>query len=184
MAERSADIALRGGVRKVALPARHRQLLRQMAQQRVGDADVAFRVLEIDRIHLVRHRRGSDLAALQLLREVAERDIPPDIAVEVEQDAVGTRIGIEQLRDPVVRLDLRGVRVEFEAEALDEAPAQALPIEIRIGQQVRVVVSHGAVDLAEHADRGNALARTREALHEVRHLLAERGRGRRLPVGA
>src|SRR6185295_4905376 len=71
------------------LPARHRQLLRQVAQQRIGDADVALGILEVDRIHLVRHGGGADLARLGPLAEVAERDVAPQVAVEVEQHAVG-----------------------------------------------------------------------------------------------
>ena len=62
VAERDAEIAQHGRVGEVALPARHRQLVGEMAQQRVGDAEIAFGVLEIDRVHLVRHRRGADLA--------------------------------------------------------------------------------------------------------------------------
>src|SRR5437773_9940768 len=91
-----------------------------MAQQRVGDPDIALRVLEVDRVHLVRHGRGADLALSQLLGEVAERDIAPGVAVEIEQHAVGARVGVEQLGEPVVRLDLRRVGVELEAQALDE----------------------------------------------------------------
>ena len=63
--ERHADVAQHGRIGEVALPARDRQLLRQVAQQRVGDAQVALGVLEVDRVHLVRHRRGADLAGLQ-----------------------------------------------------------------------------------------------------------------------
>ena len=62
VAERDAEVAQHGRVGEVALPARHRQLLGEVAQQRVGEAEVAFGVLEVDRVDLVRHRRRADLA--------------------------------------------------------------------------------------------------------------------------
>eukprot|EP00952_Eustigmatos_sp_NYUAD-ZCMA_P003828 16765-Eustigmatos_ZCMA.PRE.1 len=68
-----------------------------MAQHRVGQADIAFRIFEVDRVDLVRHGRRADLAGLGLLLEVALRDIAPDVAVQVEDDRVGARHGIEQL---------------------------------------------------------------------------------------
>ena len=184
VAERGADVALRRRVRQVALPARHRQLVGEMAQQRVGDPHIALRVLEVDRVHLVRHGRGADLALSQLLGEVAERDVAPGVAVEIEQHAVGARVGVEQLGEPVVRLDLRRVGVELEAQALDEAPAEALPVEGRISHQVGVVVADRAVDFPEDCDAGNALARAAQAVREIGQLLAQSGGRRRLPVGA
>src|SRR5256885_8131603 len=51
-----------------------------LPQQRIGDADIALGVLEVDRINLVRHGGGADLARFHLLREVAERDVTPDVA--------------------------------------------------------------------------------------------------------
>ena len=184
MTERGTDIALRGGIRQVALPARHRQLLREVAQQRVGDADVALGVLEIDRVHLVRHGGGTDLARLHLLREISQRDIAPHVAVEIEQDAVGACIGIEQLGSPIVRLDLRRIGVEFQAEVLDEAAAETFPVEVRVGHQMGVVVADRAIDLAQHADCGDAITRAGKAMREVGHLFAKRRRRGGLAVGA
>src|SRR3990172_2091377 len=123
VAERRARVPERGRVREIALPARHRELLREGAQQRGGDPDVALGVLEVDRVHLVRHGGGSDLAFFRLLSEIAERDVAPQVAVQVEQHAVGARIRVEQLRVGVVRLDLRGVRVELQPEPLPDSPA-------------------------------------------------------------
>ena len=114
--------------RKVALPARHRQLLGQVAQQRVRNADIALRVLEVDRFTLC-GMVEADLARLHLLAEIAERDVAPQVAVEVEQHAVRARVSSSSAS--VVRLDLRGVGVELEPEAFDEAPAEALPVEPR-----------------------------------------------------
>ena len=56
-------------------------------QHGVGQAEVAFGILEVDRIDLVRHGRRADFAGLELLLEEAERDVAPDVAVEVDQDA-------------------------------------------------------------------------------------------------
>ena len=53
---------------------------REVREQRIGEAEVAFGVLEVDRVDLVRHRRRADFAGLQRLLEVAQRDVAPDVA--------------------------------------------------------------------------------------------------------
>ena len=77
-AERDADIAQHRRVGEVALPARDRQFVGEVPQQRIGDAEVAFGILEIDRVDLVRHRRGADFAGYGALAQIAERDVAPD----------------------------------------------------------------------------------------------------------
>ena len=64
VAERGAQRAQYGGVGQVTLPAADRQLGGEMFEQRIGDAEVAFGVLEVDRVDLVRHRRAADFASL------------------------------------------------------------------------------------------------------------------------
>src|SRR3546814_11399853 len=69
VAERGAERAQYGRVGQVALPAADRQLGGEVFEQRVGDAEVALGVLEVDRIDLVRHGRAADLAGLDRLLE-------------------------------------------------------------------------------------------------------------------
>src|SRR3546814_17955902 len=59
VAERGAERAQYGRVGQVALPAADRQLGGEVFEQRVGDAEVALGVLEVDRIDLVRQDRKS-----------------------------------------------------------------------------------------------------------------------------
>jgi hypothetical protein len=103
-----------------------------VTQQRIGQTEVSFRVLEIDRIDLVRHRRRADLASLELLPEETERDITPQVTVQVDQNQVGAGKGVEQFRHGVVRLDLNGIGIELQAQRFDEATRQTLPVKIRV----------------------------------------------------
>lgn len=73
-------------------------------------------IFEINRIDLVWHRRGADLARLRALAEVADRDIPPDIARRIDEDSVDACQRVEILGHPVMRLDLSGERVGLEPE--------------------------------------------------------------------
>ena len=83
------------------------------------------------------------------LREVAERDVGPDVGAEVVQHAVEPRdVGVE-LGLPVVRLDLGGERVPRQAEGLDEPAAQRRPVGAGHGGEVRAVRAGRAVELAE-----------------------------------
>src|SRR5690606_929102 len=79
-------VAQHSGVSQVALPARYRQLASEMFEHRVGDAEVALGVLEVDRIDLVRHGRRAHLASHRALLEIAERNVAPDIAVQIDQN--------------------------------------------------------------------------------------------------
>src|SRR5690606_30683259 len=117
--ERDADVALRRRIGQVPLHPRGDQRLRQRVQQRAGQFEVRLGVLEADRVDLVRHRRGAGGPRHGDLREVAERDVGPDVGGEVVQDAAGVPYVVVQLDLPVVRLDLGGQQVEVDAETLD-----------------------------------------------------------------
>ena len=120
-----------------------------------------------------------------LLLEVAQRDVAPGVARPVDQDGVGARHRVEQLGDPVVRLDLDRVRVERQAQALlDDAAREGLPVEIGVGREVRVVVADRAVHLGQRLHRGDARARRGQPCRDVGDLLAHRGRARGLAVRA
>jgi len=114
---------------------------------------------------------------------VADGDISPDVAVEVDEDGVEPGDGVEELCDVVVRLNLGGVRVPGEAEALYELLAELLPVNVGVGDHVGVEAAGRAVDLGE--DRGLLyfLKLPFHAVADVGHLLADGGRGGRLPVG-
>ncbi len=177
-----AEVAHHGRVREVALPARNRELVREVAQHRVREAGVALGVLERDRVHLVRHRRGADFAGDDILREVAEGDVAPGVAAQVDQHGVRARDGIAVFRDPVVRLDLRRVLVRHEAEPGDERARLRAPVHRGERRKVGVEVADRPVELAEDLDAAEAGSGTPQARREVRGLLAERGRRRRLAV--
>ena len=69
---------------------------------------------------------------------------------------------VEQFGHVVVRLDLRRVRIELEAEPVRRhLAAQRLPVDLRIGDQVRVVVADRTVDLAQERQRLRASRRCR-----------------------
>ena len=122
MTERVADRAHRGAVTQIALPARDRQLDRQMLKHRIGQTQIAFGVLEVDGIDFVRHYRRTDLARHQLLRKIAERDITPYITRKAEQNRANPRYRVEHFSEKIVTLDLRGQRIPDQAETFDEAP--------------------------------------------------------------
>src|SRR3954462_6132376 len=102
-----------------------------MRQQCVRQAQIAFRIFEINRIDLVRHGGRSDFIFLDSLLEIADRNITPDISIEIEQNGIESRDCIEQLRDAVVGFYLSGIRIEFKTKFLDETSAERFPVEVR-----------------------------------------------------
>ena len=148
------------------------------AKQRVGDAEVAFGVLEVDRVDLVRHRARADSRRRCLLREVAEADVAPGVARPVDQDRVAALDRVEQLGDRVVRLDLGRVGVELQAEPLlDDAAREAPPSRAR-DRRRRARCSCRPRRSSWRASRPRRSRRARRAQphRDVGDLLAERRR--------
>ena len=148
MGQGGAHVAQHGGIGQVALPAGDRQLLRHVAEQGVGDAEVAFRVLEVDGIDLVRHGGGAGLARHLALPEVVDGDVGPDVAHQVQQHGVEAHEGVEQRRQAVVGLYLGGQGIVGQAESGDEPFADGGPIDVRIGRCMGVEVADRTVQLA------------------------------------
>ena len=130
---------------------------RRSGEQRIGDTAVAFRILEVDRVDLVRHGRGADLAGHRALAQVAQRDVAPDVARQVDEDHVDRGERIAVLADPVVRLDLRGQGLYSSPSELDEARATAGQSSAGQRADVGVEVADRAIPLAEDRHRRPAL---------------------------
>ena len=79
------------------------------------------------------------------------------------------------LGDPIVRLDLRRMRVRLEAERANEPGAQLRPVDVRQGGHVCIEVAHCTIHLAEDLQLCDALALPLEARGDVRELLADGG---------
>ena len=187
--QRHTDVAQHGGVCQVTLPAGDGQLLGQVLEQRIGQAQIAFGVFEVNGVDLVGHGRRTNLTGLELLLEVAQRHIAPDVTREVDQNGVGTGHGVKELGHVVVRLDLDRVGLEGQAQALglgrlDHVLGERFPVELRPGRQVGVVVAHSAVHLAQNLDVGDVVHSLLQAHQHVGNFLAHGGRGCCLAVGA
>ena len=107
-----SQVAQHSGIGEVTLPARDRQFLGEVAKYRIGQTQVALGVLEVNRVHFMRHSGRANFALNRALLKVAQRDIAPYVAIEVDQDRIEAANGIKQFSDVVVRLDLSGIGVE------------------------------------------------------------------------
>ena len=165
--ERHADIAQYRRIGEIALPARNRQFGGEVMQQRIGDAEVAFRIFEIDGVDLVRHGRGTDFARHGALAQVAEGNVAPAVTREIDENGVdgGKRVAV--LAYPVVRFDLRGVLVQDQALRLDESAADRGPVDLRQRRDMRVVVADGAIPLREDFHLVETGTRAAQARHHV-----------------
>ena len=184
MAHGDPQVAQHGRIAEIALEARHGQLVGEMGQKRIGHTQIAFGILEIDGVDLVRHGGGADLTLDHTLFEIAQRNVAPHVAREIEQHRVGAHQGVTVFGDPIVGFDLRGVVVRLQTQSGNEAGAQAGPVDIRERGHVGIEISDGTVHLAEddHGLQGGALAH-KTRLH-VGKFLPDRGRGCGLAMGA
>ena len=86
----------------------------------------------------MRHGARTDFAGAQLLFEIAQRDIAPDIARPVDQNRVGAGYGVKQLGHVVVRFNLNAVGLEHQAQAMglwrfDDAAGEGFPVKVGPG---------------------------------------------------
>ena len=139
----------------------------------IGNSHVSLAVLKVDRVHLVRHRARTNLAILELLSKVSVHDISPHVAIKVEKDRVESHDGVEQLRDVVVRLNLRHNAVPVKLEAFgDKRLVHRLPVSVGIRRKVRVVVSHGSGKFSTQRHRLSLRELAAEAIGKHRELLS------------
>ena len=156
-----------------------------MVQKSVGDAEIAFGVLKVNRVDLVRHRGAADFALLELLLEKAHGDVAPDVAVEVDENRVGAFDLVEEFGHVVVRFDLDGVRVEGHAKAFfDHALAVSFPVVVGVGDEVGIEVTHGAVHLGVELDGFDRFDDAGQTNSDVGHFLADSRRAGGLAVRA
>src|SRR5690554_8160187 len=108
-----------------------------MSEYRIGHPEIAFGILEVDRIDLVWHRRRAHLALFQLLFEIAERNIHPYVPAGIEQYRVATCDRIKQFSHRIMWLDLDRIRIEFQPQRLDEVTVKTRSEERRVGKKSR-----------------------------------------------
>ncbi|MNE40461.1 hypothetical protein D3C80_1344840 [compost metagenome] len=138
-----------------------------MLQQGIRQAQVAFGVFKVNRVHFMRHGGRTNFARDGFLLEVVQRHIAPHVTIKIDQDGVETGDAVKQLSNIVVRLDLRGVRVPLDAQRSHELFAELVPVNFRIGGDVRIVVADRTVDFAQDF---NLFQLAELALHTVRHV--------------
>jgi len=179
-----AQVAQQRAVGKVALQAGDRQPPGEQAQQRVGHFQVAFRVLELDRVDLVRHGRGADFPRHHPLHEEAIADVAPHVLAEIEQDAVAAGQGVQDGDQMIARLDLGRDQIRAQAQAGHELPAEGDPVHVRAGGDVGVEVARRPVELTRQGgdQPGQRLPLPPQPEGEDADFLAQRGRAGRLAV--
>src|SRR5882762_9311465 len=69
-----------------------------MFEQGAGHAEIAFRILEVDRVHLMRHCRAARFILIDPLLEIIHRDIGPDVPAEIDQDRIDAPPGYRNAR--------------------------------------------------------------------------------------
>ena len=113
----------------------------------IGHAQVAFGILEIYGVDLVRHCRRTDLAGHHLLAEILHRDVCPDVAGKINKDGVDARQAVENGSQIVVMLYLcGGPGVRQTKLFLYETVGESLPVYRRIGHVMGIHIAGGAAE--------------------------------------
>ena len=184
MADADAEVAQQRGVAQVALPATHRQRRREMLQQRATHAEVAFRVLEVNRVNFMRHGARADFTGDRVLAKIIQRDITPCIAVEIDERVVKPAQRMTQRGDVVMRFDLRGQRLVTQTQTRDKIRGDDRPVDAWIRVRVRVEVAARAVDFPHDLRRIKFIACALQTRGDDREFFSHGGRAGWLTVSA
>src|SRR3989344_2322859 len=172
-----------------------------MLEEAVGHAEVAFGILEVDGIYLVRHRRRAHLPSLGFLHQPAVTYVAPNILRKIDNDGVDAPQVVEQLRVRIMWLYLsgRGIELEpypkvrpwrllkvgpFRIEPLDELLAELHPIHVRCGSYVRAPIPRRTRELHQNYGFRKPIYLSGKTRLEHFYFFAEGGRARRLSVCA
>src|SRR3989338_8723402 len=162
-----------------------------MLEERIRNTQIALGILEIDRIHFVRHCRRADLTGLRFLREPAVADVAPDILRKVDEYRVDAAQVVEKFGVGIVRFYLRCCRIQFEFDRLfliiessDELFAEVHPIHVRCARHMRTPIPGRPAAFHENGATRELFKLASYPRLEHTHLLAEGRRTRALSVRA
>ena len=104
-----------------------------MGEECIRDPEIAFRILEINGIHLLRHGRRTNFALDDFLFQNSIADISPNVLRVTNKDRVRQFDGVKVADPVVVGQDLRGEEIRFETKTLDKFLAEGKPVHLRGG---------------------------------------------------
>ena len=147
VSERHSHISEHSRIRKVTLQTGNRQFHGQECEHGVGHSQVALRILEIDRVHLVRHCRRAHLILVHLLLEIFHRYVSPDITGHVDKNGIDTPQAVENGSQVVVMLYLRGRERTLQAERIHKPVTERNPVDVRERHLVRIHIAGSTAEL-------------------------------------
>ena len=155
-----------------------------MFEDGVGKTKVAFGILEVDGVDLVRHGTGTYFASLDFLLEILHGDIGPDVTTEVDEDNVDTLACIEPCRHHVIVLNLRGELLAFKPKALfNKSVAERTPVDVRECYQMSVEMARSAAEFGSEGNTVKFFQLPAQTVGIDTYLLAQRGGRSRLTMG-
>ena len=83
-----------------------------------------------------------------------------------------------------MRLNLRGVGVGNQPQAVDKRRGAGRPVDVGVGADMGIVIAHRTIDFAEQGDRGNLLYLALKSVSDVCKLFTNGGWRGRLTVSS
>ncbi len=155
-----------------------------MLTQGIGHPQIAFGIFEVDGIDFMGHRRRAHLTGYCFLAKITQGNITPEIPAEVGYDGVEARQNVKILGQIVMWLNLGGIGIPLQPQAIDKFTCKGRPVHLGIGHDMSVVIARSAVDLAQQRHLGQLHPLTAQTTCHIGHFLPQGRRGRRLTMGA
>src|SRR3989344_7088185 len=116
VSERNAKVPLHRRIGEIALESGDREFFCEMMEKCRGEAKIALRIFEVNRVHFVWHGGRSYFAPDFLLRKNPARDVKPKIAGEINKNRVDAEEMMTEFREIIMGIDLRRVAKRCKTE--------------------------------------------------------------------
>ena len=180
---RHPNIPENSRVCQITLETRNRKFHGEECQYGICHSEIALSVLEVDRIHLMRHCRRSHLVLVHLLAEILHRNICPDVAAQVYENSVDTPQAVKNRSKIVIMFNLRSRERAPQTKGSHEIISESHPVNVRECHLVGVHVAGRTAELGRICELRELPELLLETYLVHLEFLAEPGRRSRLPVG-
>ena len=173
MSHRHTDITKDCRVCQVALQTWNRQLGCQVRQDSICHTQITFRIFEIDRIHLVRHSRRTDLTGFDLLFKILHRNILPEITAQIDQNRIDTFHPVKNSSHVVIVGNLcRPFLTAQSQHFIHKLIPESFPVIFRKSHMMRIEITGCSTELSRNRSRFQQLHLLFQTVNKHHHFFS------------
>jgi len=144
-----------------------------MGKNRVCYSKVTLCILEVNWVHFVRHGGRTYLFLFDNGFEIAYWKVLPHVSDKIHKNSVSLRNIPTYLRQRIMRLNLRSIRVVFHAQTFNKGLGNINPVALGICCNMSVEVAHCSIAFSQQSSWFQLIDLPKQTEVKVCHLLAQ-----------